>query len=546
MKKFGIFYFLVGLIGFLHGASVSSVQDPPSIPTYTTAYTVTGVIELPYVEIKEPFTAYYDEKTQQSRVDYYDGMAKTFQLANLYAGGLSLKIVPMTNDAVLNQMTCFAINGSAESPVTIQSIFPDLTGFTYSNDEEKDGIQCSKWTKVENNFDKYSKFSFWAAVTDGAPVHYQMKGYDYVFGSHFDKYEIVYLSYDPTPPDSQVFNTNMSCGDFPGPGASHHHLHNPIREFVNSEDSHVHHEFENFKTTHGKVYDNHLENERRKNAFRQNLRLIHSTNRKGLPYQLKVNHFADHTAHELKHLRGKLYSPGYNGGLPFHKEIYRNAAIPDTFDWRIRGAVTPVKDQAICGSCWSFGTAGTIEGSYFLQTGHLLKLSEQSIIDCAWGEGNNGCDGGEDWRAFQWILKNDGVPLDDSYGPYLGEDGYCHAAESDKIAKITGYVNITEGDIEGLRLAIVEHGPISVSIDASHNEFLFYGNGVYYNVACKNTLDGLDHSVLAVGYGTLDGEDYWLIKNSWSTYWGNDGYALMSRRDNNCGVATAATFVNLA
>jgi len=165
------------------------------------------------------------------------------------------------------------------------------------------------------------------------------------------------------------------------------------------------------------------------------------------------------------------------------------------------------------------------------------------LIDCSWGFGNNGCDGGEDWRVYQWMIKHGGIPTEDSYGPYLGQDGYCHVNKSEMGLKIKSWVNVTSGDVDALKVAIASHGPVSVAIDASHKSLSFYSNGVYYENECNNDVAGLDHAVLAVGYGELNGEKYWLVKNSWSTYWGNDGYVLMSQKNNNCGVATAATYV---
>lgn len=140
-------------------------------------------------------------------------------------------------------------------------------------------------------------------------------------------------------------------------------------------------------------------------------------------------------------------------------------------------------------------------------------------------------------------------------------------------AHIKSYTNVTSGDAEALKLALYKNGPVAVSIDASHKSFVFYSHGVYYEPACGeftctsartflqqslsstetcvwcfsgNTTDDLDHAVLAVGYGTMNNKPYWLVKNSWSTYWGNDGYILMSMENNNCGVTTDATYVTLA
>uniref|UniRef100_A0A8C3IKG7 Peptidase C1A papain C-terminal domain-containing protein n=1 Tax=Chrysemys picta bellii TaxID=8478 RepID=A0A8C3IKG7_CHRPI len=234
-------------------------------------------------------------------------------------------------------------------------------------------------------------------------------------------------------------------------------------------------------------------------------------------------------------LRGRLKSGAPNNGQPFPSEGYKSLVLPESLDWRLYGAVTPVKDQAVCGSCWSFATTGAMEGALFLKTGVLTPLSQQVLIDCSWGFGNHACDGGEEWQAYEWIKKHGGIASTESYGPYMGQVSAGPAAEENS------------GNITALKAALYKHGPVAVNIDASPKTFAFYANGVYYEPACgESGSTELDHAVLAVGYGVLQGESYWLIKNSWSTYWGNDGYILMSMRDNNCGVTTAATYPVLA
>ncbi|NXP47882.1 CYSP2 proteinase, partial [Heliornis fulica] len=185
------------------------------------------------------------------------------------------------------------------------------------------------------------------------------------------------------------------------------------------------------------------------------------------------------------------------------------------------------------------------------QTGVLTPLSQQVLIDCSWGFGNYACDGGEEWRAYEWIKKHGGIASTESYGPYLGQplvpqNGYCHCNQSELVAQLAGYASVEPGSATALKAALLKHGPVAVNIDASHKSFAFYANGVYEEPHCGNEMSALDHAVLAVGYGVLHGKSYWLIKNSWSTYWGNDGYILMAMKDNNCGVATAATFPILA
>jgi C1A family cysteine protease len=373
-----------------------------------------------------------------------------------------------------------------------------------------------------------------------------MMGYDTLLGSHYDKYYLDYTSfYKNVSEENFKLNKSMKCGDFPGPGAEHRITMNPMAEYVNHDDSHVHDMFHQFKKKHGKRYNNVSEEQKRKHQFMQNIRYIHSKNRKGLSYSLAVNHLADLSDQERGMMRGRLYTPGYNGGLPFNKYKYDLKSLPDSLDWRYFGAVTPVKDQAVCGSCWSFGTTGTIEGTYFIKYGQLVRLSQQELMDCSWDQGNNACDGGEDFRAYQWIMANGGLATEEDYGSgaYLAQDSFCSAENATKTAKIVGYVNVTSGDEEALRAALVNHGPVSVAIDASHKSLSFYANGVYYEPECGNKPDQLDHAVLAVGYGVMNGQRYWLIKNSWSTYWGNDGYVLMAERDNNCGVETTPTYV---
>lgn len=380
------------------------------------------------------------------------------------------------------------------------------------------------------------------------PVRYEMLGYDTLLGSHYDKYLIDYMDYSSQMPPAKVFEIpGMTCRDFPGPGAMTSLLANPMQEFVEPYGHEkVHELFEHFLIKHPKRYANTVQREehnKRRNIFRQNLRFINSHNRKHVGFQVAVNHLADRSPEELRLLRGRTHTEGYNGGLPFKPDLSTLKDVPDTMNWRLYGAVTPVKDQGVCGSCWSFGTTGTIEGALFLKTKKLVGLSQQNLIDCSWGYGNNGCDGGEEFRSYQWIMKHGGIATEYSYGQYLAQDGRCHTGTIG--AKIASYVKVTSGDLKALKVAIAQKGPVAVGIDASHRSFAFYSFGVYYEPQCGNSPEDLDHAVLAVGYGTMNGQAYWLVKNSWSTHWGNDGYVLMSQKGNNCGVATDATFVNL-
>ncbi|XP_045511993.1 digestive cysteine proteinase 1 [Pieris brassicae] len=540
-------------VGFSFGFT-----DKGSPPQWSDVYAVKGLLNIPYAELHEPFYAWYDRKNAKSRIDYYGAMVKTYQFeANVFPKfGTSIKIAPITTEHVLNQETCLQVNGTEDSSISIQSVLPDMSDFKYVGSETMQDSDTSKWRMVMTVGDKVNKYTMWVKYRKSLrgdpipiPVRYEMKGYNTLLGSHYDHYYIDYAEYCVDEIDQNVFEVDpkMKCTSFPGPGSRHYATFNPMKEFVHPvHNAHIDDEFDRFLMKHNKQYSSHIEEAKRLNIFRQNLRYIHSNNRARRGFTMSVNHLADRTDDELAALRGRKYS-GPNTGLPFpySKSIIEEMSVklPPEFDWRLFGAVTPVKDQSVCGSCWSFGTVGAVEGALFLSNGgHLVRLSQQALVDCSWGFGNNGCDGGEDFRAYQWIMKH-GLPTEEDYGGYLGQDGYCHIDNVTLVTSMKGWVNVTVKDEKALMLALFKHGPISVAIDASHKSFSFYSNGVYYEPKCKNKVEELDHAVLAVGYGVLNGQKYWLVKNSWSNMWGNDGYVLMSMKDDNCGVQAAPTYV---
>jgi len=218
-------------------------------------------------------------------------------------------------------------------------------------------------------------------------------------------------------------------------------------------------------------------------------------------------------------------------------------ALPDNFDWRTKTppVVTPPKDQGGCGSCWSFSTTGNVEGVWALSGKPLVSLSEQNLVDCSGKYGNQGCDGGLMDQAFSYIKANKGIDTEESY-PYTAEDGKCKFNKATIGATVTGFTDVTSGDEDALVAAIASVGPISVAIDASHDSFQLYSEGVYNEPDCSST--ELDHGVTAVGYDTdATGGDYYIVKNSWNTSWGQQGYIWMTRgKDNQCGIATAASY----
>jgi len=289
---------------------------------------------------------------------------------------------------------------------------------------------------------------------------------------------------------------------------------------------------------HHKTYK-HDEFFYRYEIFKNNVDFVNSHNaQSGKTYQVALNKFADLSAQEFAAMYNGLRVPqGYVHKATF--EVDNTIAVPDTFDWRTQGAVTPIKNQGQCGSCWSFSTTGSVEGCHFLGTQKLVSLSEQNIMDCSWNNGNEGCNGGLMTQAMDYIIANKGVDTEASY-PYTAQSSStCQYSTSNIGSTETAYTNVASGD-EGALQQSVYKGPTSVAIDASHSSFQFYSSGVYNEQACSSSQ--LDHGVLAIGWGTDSGSAYWLVKNSWGTDWGMSGYIEMSRNSNNqCGIATMAT-----
>jgi len=293
--------------------------------------------------------------------------------------------------------------------------------------------------------------------------------------------------------------------------------------------------FHNWQKEYQKTYLAFTEHSHRYQVFRDNYAFIQAHDAEAKGFTVALNQFAD--------LTNKEFVAFYNG-LNITKTISavteEKVDVPTNWDWRQHGAVTGVKNQQQCGSCWSFSATGSTEGAHFLKVGKLVSLSEQNLIDCSTAQGNEGCNGGLMDDAFQYVIANKGIDTEASY-PYTATGpNQCRYNAANRGATLSSYHDIPSGSESSL-LASVAKTPVSVAIDASHQSFQFYHSGVYYEPACSATQ--LDHGVLAAGWGVEGGKDYWLVKNSWGGSWGDQGYIKMSRnRSNNCGIATAASY----
>jgi len=258
--------------------------------------------------------------------------------------------------------------------------------------------------------------------------------------------------------------------------------------------------------------------------FVENYNKIQKTNtlnaKMGSTVRLAVNKFADLTKSEFKKI--------YTGARVANKTITSKAnytkfnvsALPDSVDWRNKGAVTGVKDQGQCGTCWAFSTTGVVEGFWFVKNGTLLSFSEQQIADCATSAGY-GCQGGWPYLAVQYVAQA-GLETETDY-PYTARDGQCKYDASKARKVVSGYQFVTPKSTDQLKAAIVNF-PVSVLIEADQDVFQFYKSGIISTGCGAN----LDHAVLAVGYQKVGVLEAFIVKNSWGHGWGSDGYVYIS------------------
>lgn len=268
--------------------------------------------------------------------------------------------------------------------------------------------------------------------------------------------------------------------------------------------------------------------------FLSNARYCQEYNRKkGLTFRLGLNKFSCHTPAEYKSILGARKVQNKDIRSSISTKI---TDIPDSFDWRDKGVVNPIKDQADCGSCWAFSAISTSESAYSIATGVLYQFSEQDLIDCS---PLFGCSGGWPTDALSFIMEVQyGQFMTEQDYPYRALDCACQLDYSKLVGKITSIQKVSEGDENDLKEKVATYGVASVCIAAGNTPFMSYAGGILDNDSCS---DEIDHAVAVIGYGSENEVDYWIVRNSWGTSWGEDGYVRMVRNKNNqCSIASVA------
>lgn len=314
--------------------------------------------------------------------------------------------------------------------------------------------------------------------------------------------------------------------------------HDVTKRSTKKSDNHME-MFHEFMLKHNRQYKSKDEYKKRYHVFKANLKKVKlfQDNEQGTA-KYGVTQFSDMTEKEFKrHLGLKK---------PEKAPVWPQAQIPDIelpqeYDWRNYNAVTPVKNQGSCGSCWAFSVTGNIEGQWAIKKGQLLSLSEQEIVDC--DTSDQGCNGGYMTTAYESIVRLGGLEEEKAY-PYEGEDEKCNLDQSEIEVRIEGGLNITK-DEDGMAKWLVQNGPISVALNA--NVMQFYLGGVSHPFKFLCSPEDLDHGVLIVGYGVHTSTilkrtlPYWIVKNSWGKGWGELGYYRLYRGDGSCGINQMAS-----
>jgi C1A family cysteine protease len=278
---------------------------------------------------------------------------------------------------------------------------------------------------------------------------------------------------------------------------------------------------------HNKSYITAEEFEARLGIFTENDQLINLHNSTNASFELGHNFMSDMTEEEKARMRGRLPTLGAEKRV----KVLSTDNLASSVDWR-GTAVNPIRDQGQCGSCWAFSSVCAMEGAHYIATGTLPQFSEQQLVDCAkFAWGNLGCSGGLQENAFNYYESNDAI--DRSLYPYTARNGDCQYSQLKHTAvEVSTYVNTTPRSASQTKAAIAQQ-PISVSIEADKAVFQLYKSGVFDSTSCGTSLD---HAVALVGYGTENGQDYFILRNSWGSSWGDQGYMKIANVGDGAGI----------
>eukprot|EP00930_Biecheleria_cincta_P044346 TRINITY_DN30464_c0_g1_i1.p1 TRINITY_DN30464_c0_g1~~TRINITY_DN30464_c0_g1_i1.p1 ORF type:complete len:682 (+),score=104.70 TRINITY_DN30464_c0_g1_i1:38-2047(+) len=555
---------------------------------------------MPYMNFKEEIYVHSDEPHGLMRLSYFSG-ADTFLINTT---GKSYELVPVAErlsclrtdsvhhvELVVPDLALFLRNGSNRKVILVDENGAQSLGYEFTLNLSSPTLSSdSQWTYYKPLQSFVGKYTFIVnASAGGTPVNITYRGHNAFFvQSHDDEYHIVYRSFHLRPEGIDKYNfvppQGMPCQDYMNPTGPFMQRR-PMHHFAASlpglrGDSHRHSILREMWMRFNKSCKQVADCGARQRSALRHYWWVQAANRRGRSYKVGINHMLDWAQEEREALLGRrqlLLNAADNDMCGTYNKKWSSASkLPARLDWRESGLVGPARDQGTCGSCWAFGAIGMIEGQVAKLSGKLTRLSEQHLMDCSWKSSNLACDGGLDAQGLSWALRYNGgqVATADTYGRYLSENGFCHFDMSKGLRGLRGVASKPPGASDyidsvqlrscwhvpgperggneeaALRLsgALTSVGPISISLQASRMEFYYYASGIYDDPDCKGDVASLDHTVLLVGFGSVAGskERYWLLRNSWSSHWGEDGFMRVAQKNNICGVATSGVFALLS
>lgn len=475
-------------------------------------------------------------------------------------------------------------------------------GWEYAGTIELEGERVQLWQSQLQEGTKTSQYTWYTAEADGRPLKFLTIGVNYFTGGHFDEYNYEFTSFKPSivwdrseqqsaaaaaadkatvggadvQKDKKLgpFSPPSICYD-KGERLTHRHpvalqahaLMPRVRPVTLEDAYHAYsramHSDAHISTGSGgsrgalvmarphtgprDVYARRLAN------FQRTAAMIHAHNAANAAsgFTMRLNQWADWDDSEWLDLmlpnkarkaallqKGPDAWPPRRTPLSTFRASLPKSKLPKEVDWRGTGADPGVKDQGMCGSCFAFAATATMEGAWWVFTGQHRSFSEQQVLDCCWDYGTSGCGGGDYQPAIECISENGGIDLEQDW-PYLSNGDFCRVVNASRPGKFAGYVDIESRDEAALMEAVATLGPIAVAVDAEWPTFRYYAEGVYHDDRCRTASRELDHAVVLFGYGTTsEGVDYWLVRNTWSKFYGDDGHLKIKRGRDDCGIST--------
>ena len=452
------------------------------VPTFPIDYQASIIYKVPFGSLNIPIHVDYRGSIGKQVVKYFDGL--TTEIISLEDNVFYKDVFNLTDRICLDE--------PSEGPLALINIFPDLSQFNYTGTIVVRGLQCDHWTKFVDRPGEVEHFYYDPRLD--IPVRWEMHSRDEVFDSHLDDYVIDYVSINVLAAPSHSPILSVTCKD-------------PSRK------RHV-------DISSGSLL--------RRRPYAETLK--QSGNLPSMGYISRPE-------------RASIQVFGDN--ISTNDILDMSLPVPESFDWREHGGSPPPKDQAMCGSCYAFAVVGAIESQYMIRRKENNFLSEQFVLDCGWSEGSSSCSGGNQEELGPVLLERFGgfVPFQSAYGEYMSTYSYCKNTTGMAGIHFDGWVNLpARSSVSIIKHALVQSGLLSVSINVV-DEILFHTpgqDGVIRSPSCADTrAHNLNHAVNLVGWV---GDDYWILRNSWSSNWGHDGYFFVEMGNRDCGISIDVSF----